>query len=63
MIAMQYRSRQTVVDVLHTLRYPELAEEAARELPHPVDFNRLENWLVQHGLSRGDMVSRMGGIP
>jgi hypothetical protein len=62
-IAMQYRSRQTVVDVLHTLRYPELADEASRDLPDPVDFNRLEAWLMQHGLSRDAMVSQMGGSP
>jgi hypothetical protein len=60
---MQYRSRQDVVDVLHTLRYPELADEAARELPDPVDINRLMAWLMQHGLTRDEMVSEMGGSP
>jgi hypothetical protein len=60
---MQYKSRQDVVDVLHTLRYPELADEAARELPDPVDINRLEAWLMQHGLSRDAIVSQMGGSP
>ena len=60
---MQYRSRKDVVDVLHTLRYPELADEAARDLPDPVDFNRLENWAIQHGLSRDAIVSQMGGSP
>ncbi len=52
-----------MVDVLHTLRYPKLADEASRELPDPVDFNRLEAWLMQHGLSRDEMVSEMGGSP
>lgn len=60
---MQYKSRQDVVDVLRTLRYPELADEASRELPDPVDFNRLENWMMQHGLSLDAMVSQMGGSP
>ena len=60
---MHYKSRQDVVDVLRTLRYPELADEAARDLPDPVDINRLENWAIQHGLSRDDMVSQMGGSP
>ncbi len=60
---MQYKSRQDVVDVLRTLRYPELADEASRELPDPVDVNRLENWAIQHGLSRDAMVSQMGGSP
>jgi hypothetical protein len=59
---MQY-SRQHVVDVLHTLRSPELADEALRDLPDPVDINRLEEWMMQHGLSREAMVSQMGGSP
>jgi len=62
-VAMQYRSRQDVVDVLHRLGYSELADEAARDLPDPVDFNRLENWAIQYGLSRDAMVSQMGGSP
>jgi len=62
-IAMQYRSRHDVVDVLHTLGYPELADEAARDLPDPVDFNRLGAWLMQHGLTRDAIVSQMGGSP
>jgi len=61
-IAMQY-SRQTVVDVLHALRYPELADEASRDLPDPVDINRLGQWMMQHGLSHDAMVSQMGGSP
>jgi hypothetical protein len=60
---MHYKSRQDVVDVLHTLRYPELADEAARELPDPVDINRLMAWLMQHGLTRDAIVSQMGGSP
>jgi hypothetical protein len=61
-IAMQY-SRQHVVDVLHTLRYPELADEASRDLPDLVDINRLQEWMMRHGLSRDAMVSQMGGSP
>jgi hypothetical protein len=61
-IVMQY-SRQHVVDVLRSLRYPELADEASRDLPDPVDIDRLQAWMTQHGLSRDEMVSRMGGSP
>jgi hypothetical protein len=60
---MQYRSRQDVVDVLHTLRYPELADEASRDLPDPVDFNRLGKWLMKHGLTSDAIFSQMGGSP
>jgi len=62
-IAMQQYSRQHVVDVLHTLRDPGLADEASRDLPDPVDIDRLKAWLMQHGLSHDEMVSRMGGCP
>ena len=59
---MQY-SRQHVIDVLHRLRYPELADEASRDLPDPVDIDRLKAWVTQHGLSHDEMVSQMGGSP
>jgi hypothetical protein len=62
-IAMQQYSRQHVVDVLHTLRNPELAAEAAQDLPDPVDIEQLKAWLMQHGLSHDEMVSQMGGSP
>ncbi len=60
---MQYKSRQDVADVLRKVGYPELADEAARELPDPVDINRLMAWLMQHGLTRDAIVSQMGGSP
>ena len=59
MIIMRY-SRQHVVDVLHTLRLPELADETSRDLPDPVDIDRAEAWMMQHGLSHDEMVSRSG---
>jgi hypothetical protein len=62
-IAMQQYSRQHVVDVLHTLQRPDLADEASRDLPDPVDVDRLAAWMMQYGLSRDEMVSRMGGSP
>ena len=63
MIAMQQYSRQHVVDVLHTLRRPDLADEASRDLPDPVDIDPLVAWMLQHGLSYDEMVSRLGGSP
>jgi len=66
MIAMssqeQY-SRQYAVDLLKRLGYGELADEAMRELPDPVDVYRLEAWCTQHGLSYSTLISRMGGSP
>lgn len=60
---MQQYSRQHVVDVLHTLRRPDLADEASHDLPDPVDIDRLASWMTQHGLSYDELVSRMGGSP
>jgi hypothetical protein len=62
-IAMQEYSRQSFVDVLHTLRRPDLVDEALRDLPDPVDIDRLVAWASQHGLSHDDMISRLGGSP
>ena len=64
MIAMEQYSRQYVVDMLNRLGYRELAGEASRELPDPVDITRVEAWCTQHGYSwDNDVISRMGGSP
>jgi hypothetical protein len=34
-----------------------------RDLPDPVDINRLQAWAMQHGLSRDELISQMGGSP
>ena len=60
---MQQYSKQHVLDVLHTLHRPDLADEASRDLPDPVDTDQLVAWMLQHGLSRDEIVSRMGGSP
>jgi hypothetical protein len=64
-IGVQYvqYSRQEVVDVLRRCGYEETADEASRFLPDPVDADQLEAWGIQHGLSRDELVSQMGGSP
>jgi hypothetical protein len=62
-IVVQQYSKQHVLDVLHTLQRPDLADEASRDLPDPVDIDRLVPWMLQRGLSRDEIVSRMGGSP
>ena len=52
-----------MIDVLHTLRRPDLADEALKDLPDPVDVNRLAAWMIEHGLSRDELVNRLGGSP
>ena len=56
-------SRQHVIDVLNRLGYAELAQEASRILPDPVDVDRLQALAIQHGLTLDDLISEMGGSP
>jgi hypothetical protein len=62
-IGMQQYSRQHVVNLMHTLQRPDLADEASQDLPDPVDVDRLAAWFTRHGLSHDEMVSQMGGSP
>ena len=56
-------SKKDVIDMLNRLGYTELAEEASRILPDPVDADRLEALGLQYGLTRDELISRMGGSP
>jgi hypothetical protein len=53
-------SRQDVVDVLRHAGWSDLADEASRTLPDPVDVTKLEAWGIQHGVSTEDLKSRFG---
>jgi hypothetical protein len=55
--------RQHVVDLLSRLGYTQLAEEAGRVLPDPVDADWLADWFMQHGLTHDALISQMGGSP
>lgn len=56
-------TRQHVVDILRTARLPELAEEAHRVLPDPVEYNHAARFLFQYSITKDDLISRMGGSP
>jgi len=56
-------SRQWVADTLRRNGYPQEADEALRVLPEEVDHRQLEEFSDQHGISRDELVSRMGGSP
>jgi hypothetical protein len=56
-------SRHNVVKKLRQLGLPQVAQEAERDLPDPVDPEHLAAFCERHGLSRGEMVDRMGGSP
>jgi hypothetical protein len=60
---VQY-SRQEIVGILRRTGYTELADEAARVLPdHPIDYDQLVAFAVEHGVTREDLVNAMGGSP
>jgi antitoxin component HigA of HigAB toxin-antitoxin module len=53
-------SRQQVVDVLRHAGWSDIADEASRTLPDPVNVTALEAWATQHGFSFEDLKSRFG---
>jgi hypothetical protein len=56
-------ARQDVVDMLRRTGLPELAEEALRVLPDPVDLDFVAEVLQSYGVTRDDLIDRMGGSP
>ena len=56
-------TRQHVVDILRRTGLQELADEAVRILPDPVDLDYAVHWSERHGISQDVLVSLMGGSP
>ena len=56
-------TRQHVVDILRTVRLVELAEEAGRVLPDPVEYSYAARFLGQYGITKDELISRVGGSP
>ena len=56
-------TREHVVGILRMAALPHLAEEARRVLPDPVEYNFAERFLAESGVTKDDLISRMGGSP
>ena len=56
-------TRQHVVELLKTAELWELAEEASRVLPDPVEYDQAERFLGQCGITKDELISRAGGSP
>jgi hypothetical protein len=56
-------SRQEIVASLRRAGYTELADEALRVLPDPVDTEQVEAFGREHGVDRDDLINEMGGSP
>jgi hypothetical protein len=57
------QDRQWVVDSLRRLGFTQAAEDAARELPDQVSLEEIQKFADRHGISRDEVISRMGGSP
>jgi hypothetical protein len=62
-MAELHYSRRELVEIMRRTGYTELADEAERVLPDPVDFDQLDAFARQHGVSKDDIISEMGGSP
>ena len=56
-------TRQHVIDILRIAALPDVAEEASRLLPDPVEYNQAERVLAQYGITKDELISRRGGSP
>jgi len=55
--------RQWLVDTLRRLGYTQAADDAARELPERISLEEMEKFADRYGISRDEVMSRMGGSP
>jgi hypothetical protein len=56
-------TRQHVVDVLRTAGQWQTADEAAESLPELMEYERAASFLARHGITKSELISRMGGSP
>lgn len=55
--------RQWVVSFLRRMGYAQAADEAAKVLPDEVSRDQIQEFADQHGISRDELISQMGGSP
>ncbi len=56
-------TRQELVHILRNAGLSHAAEEAERTLPDEVDLQRAAEFGAQYGITRDQLISRMGGSP
>lgn len=61
-VAVQY-SKQELIRLLRRAGFPEAADDAVRDLPDPVDLERIEQWGIRRGITRDVLISQLGGSP
>jgi hypothetical protein len=56
-------SRREIVEILRRTGYKELADEAERDLPDPVESDQLQAFAQAHNIDRDSVIDEMGGSP
>lgn len=56
-------TKDEIVRLLQSVGLPQVAEEAQRELPDEFDLERAVEFGARHGITRDELISRMGGSP
>ena len=62
-VAEMHYSKRELVALMRRTGYTELAEEAERGLPDPVDIDQLTAFAQSHGVDRDTLIDEMGGSP
>ena len=55
--------KQEIVELLRKTGHPEVAKEADHSLPDPVELERAAEFGMRYGITRDELISRMGGSP
>lgn len=55
--------RQHVVDILRKAGLPDVAADADQLLPDPIDYDDAAAFLARYGISKDELISRVGGSP
>jgi hypothetical protein len=56
-------AKREIVELLRRAGDPEVAEEADRSLPDPVELEIAAEFGMRYGITRDELISRMGGSP
>lgn len=56
-------TREHVIEVLRRAGFGQEAEQVASSLPDSVDLDRVAQLLLPYGITKDELISRMGGSP
>ena len=56
-------TKHEIIRMLRNAGLEHVAEEAERSLPDEVDLERAAEFGLRHGITRDELISRMGGSP